>query len=184
MIWSIGLVVSVVVVAGVLIYRSTAPNGDVVPEGDTSLEEDSSQAPNSQFLQLQPVGGPPTEEGVVESEAVTGSPAAQIDDSGKGVAEEKPVADNKAVTISMTDTGFFPTTVTIPAGTTVSFVNDGQALHWPASDIHPTHEILPEFDSKRGVATGDAYSFSFTEAGSWNFHDHLNPQFTGTVVVE
>ena len=180
--WGVGLIF-VVVIAGILVYRSTAPNGDVVPEGDTSLEEEPGQAPDSQFLQLQPATGPPTEESVARGEEMT-ELLASPGDGEEGVAEEKSVADEEAVTISMTDAGFSPTTVTISVGTTVNFVNDGQALHWPASAVHPTHEVLPAFDSKRGIATGDTYSFSFTEAGNWNFHDHLNPQFTGTVVVE
>lgn len=177
--WGVGLLI-VVVIAGVLVYRSTAPEGDVVPEGDTSLEEESGQAPNSQFLQMQPVGGPPTKEGATEGEA------AELSASPVGGDAEEAVEDESAtvVTVSMTDTGFSPATITIAVGSTVNFVNDGQALHWPASAVHPIHGILPAFDSERGIATGDTYSFSFTEAGSWNFHDHLNPQFTGTVVVE
>lgn len=89
-----------------------------------------------------------------------------------------------AVRISMTDTGFSPASVTVPAGTTVTFVNNGQASHWPASATHPTHDVLPEFDSQRGIATGEEYSFTFTQAGTWKYHDHLFPQLTGQIVVQ
>lgn len=88
------------------------------------------------------------------------------------------------VTISITDNGFEPETVTIASGTTVTFVNNGQANHWPASDVHPTHEILPDFDAKGGLATGDTYSYTFEEAGTWRCHDHLFPSSTCAIIVE
>ena len=93
-------------------------------------------------------------------------------------------AATKAVVISMTDTGFSPSSVTIPVGTTVTFVNNGQASHWPASDLHPTHQILPGFDAKRGLSTGETYSYTFTKAGTWQFHDHLLPSLKGSVVAQ
>jgi len=86
--------------------------------------------------------------------------------------------------IEMTDSGFLPEDVTIGAGETITFINNGQAAHWPASDVHPTHEILPEFDSRAGLATGEEYSYTFAEPGVWHFHDHLFPQFPGTVTVQ
>ncbi|HLD26190.1 MAG TPA: hypothetical protein VJC05_04070 [Candidatus Andersenbacteria bacterium] len=169
----LGVVIAVIVLAvgGLLVYRSTAPNGDVVPVGETTLEEELEEgvAPG-QFMQVAPTGGPllspvPTATSAV-SATTTPTPAAS------------------GVTISMTETGFAPATVRIKAGSTVTFVNDGQALHWPASDVHPTHDVLPGFDSRGGVATGGSYAYTFTKVGSWRFHDHLNPQFAGTVVVE
>lgn len=83
----------------------------------------------------------------------------------------------------MTEQGFSPSEVDIAVGTTVTFINDGELPHWPASDMHPTHEILPEFDSKQGLQTGETYSYTFDAAGSWQFHDHLNPRLKGTITV-
>lgn len=171
--WSV-LVMAVVVIAGVLVYRSTAPNGDVVPTGETPLEEELGDEPDSQFLQLQPEEEPPVTDVEGGEDAMVGSASPAASPAG-GAATE---------TVSMTDTGFSPATLSVAAGTAVVFVNDGQALHWPASAIHPTHEVLPGFDSKKGIATGDRYSFTFTEAGNWRYHDHLNPQLTGTIIAE
>jgi len=84
----------------------------------------------------------------------------------------------------MTDTAFEPATVTVALGTTVRFVNNGQGLHWPASAVHPTHEALPEFDSKKGLATGEIFSYTFTQKGEWFMHDHLAPKITGKIIVE
>lgn len=90
----------------------------------------------------------------------------------------------KSVSVSIEDTGFTPATVTIPVGTTVVFTNNGQALHWPASDPHPVHTDLPGFDAKKGLATGETYSFTFTKAGTFGVHDHLNARMKGSIVVQ
>ena len=94
-----------------------------------------------------------------------------------------PATAGETVTISMTDTGFEPAEVTITAGDTVTFINNAQAAKWPASDVHPSHEVLPAFDAKRGLATGEEYSFTFTEPGTWKYHDHLRASQGGSVTV-
>lgn len=99
------------------------------------------------------------------------------------VAEELSEVAAEAVTITMSETGFAPETVAIAAGTEVVFVNNGQATHWPASDSHPTHTILAGFDSKRGLATGETYTYTFTKPGVWRCHDHMMPQLTCVVTV-
>lgn len=90
----------------------------------------------------------------------------------------------KLATISIDDTGFTPSTLTIAAGTTVLFTNNGQALHWPASDPHPTHGGMSGFDAKKGLATGEVYSFVFTKAGTFGMHDHLNVKLKATIIVQ
>ena len=54
---------------------------------------------------------------------------------------------------------------------------------WPASDVHPTHEVYPGFDAERGVPSGSSWSYTFDRAGSWPFHDHLAPEAKGVIVV-
>ncbi len=88
------------------------------------------------------------------------------------------------VTVSIDDEAFMPATLTVKAGTTVTFVNNGQALHWPASNPHPIHTGMPGFDSRKGLATGETYSFTFTKAGTFGMHDHLNTRLIGTIVVQ
>lgn len=87
-------------------------------------------------------------------------------------------------TIVMTSQGFSPSSLTIAVGTTVQFVNkDPDAPHWPASGVHPTHQICPGFDSLRPIEPEGSYRFTFTEAKTCPMHDHLNPSLRGTVVV-
>ena len=87
------------------------------------------------------------------------------------------------VTVEMTPDGFVPDPANIKAGDTVVFHNADTISHWPASALHPTHEELPGFDSLGPVKQGDNYEFTFSQAGNWRYHDHLNPRLRGTVVV-
>lgn len=94
--------------------------------------------------------------------------------------------------IEITAAGFTPNALIIKAGDTVTFVNKDAAQHWPASAVHPTHTLYPEpggcigskFDACKGLATGETFKFTFTNAGSWKYHDHLNPSLFGTIVVQ
>jgi plastocyanin len=85
--------------------------------------------------------------------------------------------------ITMNPEGFEPSEISIKKGETVSFVNEDSEYRWPASNIHPTHEIYPDFDPLEPVKPGEVWSFTFDEAGEWRFHDHLLPRFTGTIRV-
>ena len=87
-------------------------------------------------------------------------------------------------TIHMSEDGFSPSTLNIKQGQTVKFINDGKEDHWPASNIHPTHLIYPEFDPKRPISPKESWSFTFNKIGIWRMHDHLYPEFTGTITVE
>lgn len=78
---------------------------------------------------------------------------------------------------------FSPSTVTVKAGTTVVFRNTGSGVMWVASNPHPTHHLLPDFDALRAHASGEAYSFIFTRAGTWGYHNHLRADQGGTVIV-
>ncbi|HLC97594.1 MAG TPA: plastocyanin/azurin family copper-binding protein [Candidatus Nanoarchaeia archaeon] len=100
--------------------------------------------------------------------------------------------------IVITANGFEPSTLTIQSGETVTWTNKDSQSHWPASAIHPTHTLYPgsgiekcgtaeestTFDACNLVAAGGQYSFTFTERGTWKYHDHLNPAKTGMIVVE
>ncbi len=86
-------------------------------------------------------------------------------------------------TIKMTAAGFEPANVTIKKGDTVVFLNNDSKPHWPASAPHPTHTALPGFDSLKAVAAGASYSYTFTQTGSWGYHDHLNASQFGKVTV-
>jgi len=100
-------------------------------------------------------------------------------------------------TITITSSGFSLSTLNVNKGDRVTFINQGSSPSWPASAVHPTHTVYPGsdinkcggaeessiFDACRGLSQGESYSFIFNEAGSWKYHDHLNPSSTGTIIV-
>lgn len=170
--WLVGLVLLLALIGGLFLWYPRQTQ-EAVP--DNSLGEEEALAPN-QFIQQEPSDTPsnlvvPQEEHTLHT---TPSPA-----------HSPVVADGaQKVTVTIDESGFTPSTITIAAGTAVTFVNNGQAAHWPASDNHPTHDVLPEFDAKRGLSTGETYIHTFTKVGTWTLHDHLMPRLTGTVIVQ
>lgn len=88
-----------------------------------------------------------------------------------------------AIVIVRTNDGYEPKNVTIKKGDIVMWKNESSDYHWPASDLHPTHGIYPEFDPLRPIAPGDTWKFKFDKVGKWNFHDHIRANKVGTVTV-
>lgn len=85
--------------------------------------------------------------------------------------------------VSITASGFSPSSLTVAAGTTVTWTNASGGDVRVSSDPHPTHTDLPGLDSST-LVNGDTYSFTFTQVGSWGYHDHFSPTTRGTVVVQ
>ena len=86
-------------------------------------------------------------------------------------------------TVTYTDAGYSPKSLTVKAGTSVTFKNDSAGGMWTASAMHPTHKVLPGFDALKSVMRGGTYTYTFTKVGTWQFHNHVKPSDTGTVVV-
>lgn len=94
--------------------------------------------------------------------------------------------------VMYTGTAFMPQAVTIKKGGTVAFVNASNVNFWPASNPHPFHTDYPTtggcigstFDACKLLAPGQVWSFTFDYVGSWGYHDHINHNAGGTVVVQ
>ncbi len=97
----------------------------------------------------------------------------------------EPVTENQAEAkvIFYTDKGFSPSSIEVSVGTKVIFINQSVGLMWVASAVHPTHQALPGFDQLTAVPNGVSYEYTFTKAGTWKYHDHLNPEARGVVIV-
>lgn len=115
------------------------------------------------------------------------------------IGQAEPLAS--ARTIVHSADGYLPSELIIQQGDIVTFRNEDSRETWPASAIHPTHAVYPDsgiqkcfdedeandaviFDACSGLRQGEVYSFTFHEAGTWRFHDHLRPSVTGTIIVE
>jgi plastocyanin len=118
-------------------------------------------------------------------------------DTGAGTGEVATTTQTGGATVHFTSAGFSPKSVTISLGQKVTFVNDTSGQMWVASGNHPTHTVYDGTDEAThcsGTYTGPTpfdecqngtpYTFVFTKAGTFSYHNHLASQFQGTVVVQ
>ena len=103
--------------------------------------------------------------------------------SGCGQEEHslEPVPVDHLVTFSAQ--GFTPLRLEVEVGQRVLFRNKSDTVFWPASNIHPTHQIYPEFDAKAAIEAGSSWLFTFERPGFWRYHNHLGPERSGLIVV-
>ena len=71
---------------------------------------------------------------------------------------------------------FAPSTLTVKAGTTVRWLNEDDIPHTVASSTRA-------FKSK-ALDTDDSFSFTFNDAGAYEYFCSLHPHMKGTIVVE
>lgn len=100
-------------------------------------------------------------------------------------SENKPAASTgiEKAEVVLTERGFQPSEITVKQGTEVTFSTNANRPFWPASNLHPSHEIYSAFDPKRPIAANETWSFVFDQVGDWNMHDHIRSYFTGTIHV-
>lgn len=84
----------------------------------------------------------------------------------------KPKTRSSTHTVSIGSSSFVPQLLTIYAGDKVCWVNNDTQLHWPASDPHPTHTGLPDFDPLADLLPGETFCYTFKELGVISYHDH------------
>ncbi|MFA5134578.1 MAG: cupredoxin domain-containing protein [Patescibacteria group bacterium] len=86
-------------------------------------------------------------------------------------------------TVWIVNGSFTPAVLTVEVGEKVTWVNKDEYVRRVASDPHPTGTNLPELESN-DLNKDESFSFSFTEAGEWGYHDYLNPVKRGKIIVE
>ncbi|HJV76946.1 MAG TPA: cupredoxin family copper-binding protein [Paludibacter sp.] len=84
-----------------------------------------------------------------------------------------PTPGTNSVTIQ--NMAFSPATITVTAGATVKWTNMDAIAHTVTSDT-------PLFDSGSLVTNG-VYSYTFTTAGTYNYHCTFHSMMTGKVIV-
>jgi len=124
---------------------------------------------------------PATEEATSASvDATTAMPAGDTE-TAEMVAEIQ-APENFIVTYSKAE-GFVPSSIEAKVGSTITFLNKTGANVQIASDLHPIHTNNPDFDSGT-LAENSSWSFTFSKAGTYGFHDHLNPGSRGSATVK
>jgi plastocyanin len=80
------------------------------------------------------------------------------------------------IAIKITATGFTPKTVTI---------NQNDAVKWTNAD-KVNHQLVANNGAFASgiMKPGETYSFTFTTAGKFGYHDALHPSLTGTIYVK
>jgi amicyanin len=86
-------------------------------------------------------------------------------------AEDTP----NAVTID--NFSFAPATLTVKAGTTVTWINKDDIPH----GVGATNNA---FKKSPALDTDDKYSFTFTTPGTYQYFCYLHPKMVGTIVVQ
>jgi plastocyanin len=100
------------------------------------------------------------------------TPATQ---QGRPVAEAPPEKPNQVV---IDNFRFQPRTLTVPAGTKVTWVNRDDVPHTATSTAKPR-----AFDSKT-LDTDEQFAFVFATPGSYEYFCAVHPHMTGTVIVK
>jgi plastocyanin len=86
------------------------------------------------------------------------------------------VARAEDATIKIDNFTFAPSTLTVKAGTNVTWRNEDDIPHTVASSTRV-------FKSK-ALDTDDRFSFTFNDAGTYEYFCSLHPHMKGTIVVE
>ena len=85
--------------------------------------------------------------------------------------------------VTLPDKGFSPESITIKKGGTVSWINASSKSGTVNSASHPNHN-LHRFLNLGEFPSGSSFEAIFEKEGTYSYHNHLNPQQQGTVVVK
>ena len=88
--------------------------------------------------------------------------------------DDKPAS---SATVKIDNFSFGPATITVPAGTTVTWTNSDDVPHVVTSDDNKM------FKSK-ALDTDDHFSYTFTKPGTYNYHCAIHPKMVAKVVVQ
>lgn len=80
-----------------------------------------------------------------------------------------------------------PTTLTVPAGSRVTFVNNHNRQHDMSSDPHPDHTDCPEVTVGNLQPGQSRQTQNLNTARTCGFHDHNEPSntaLTGTIRIQ
>lgn len=86
-----------------------------------------------------------------------------------------PSASNE---VKIQDYSYQPASITVKVGTKVTWTNQDSVRHDVVDD-----NDNPDGPSGPLLAKGESYSFTFTKAGTYNYHCTPHPYMKGTVIV-
>ena len=86
-------------------------------------------------------------------------------------------------TVIIKNSAFNPSTLTVKAGTTVTWVNEDSTTHQIISDSEPAENYLPGLFSLE-MTEGQNCKYTFKKVGTFGYHCNIHPEMKGTIVVE
>ena len=91
-------------------------------------------------------------------------------------------------TITITSSRVSPRTLTVPAGSRVTFVNNDSGAHDMNSDPHPAHTNCPEINQVGFLSAGQSrQTGNLNTTRTCGYHDHnqtTNTSLQGTIVIQ
>jgi len=121
----------------------------------------------------------------------TGSPQGGVNVGVGATVSTTPTS----ATVTYNGSSFSPSQVTIKKGGTVTFTSTAGTM-WVATGPHPAHTgydgTAREAHCAAGYtgaapfdqcSAGTSYTYTFTKAGTWPFHDHINSTVFGKITV-
>lgn len=111
----------------------------------------------------------------------TSQPASRgLDDT----ADTAQVSDQTQLpTIVFTDEGFTQQEYRFPTSTAIRVDNRSSMDMQFSSEDHPAHRENPELNMEL-LGAGESGTFTPPGKGTYGFHDHINDQYTGTLIIE
>ncbi|OGY27381.1 MAG: hypothetical protein A3F33_02070 [Candidatus Woykebacteria bacterium RIFCSPHIGHO2_12_FULL_43_10] len=91
-------------------------------------------------------------------------------------------AQSSKVVIKYSSGKFSPTSTSIKLGQMMEFRNTGEQPLQIALGKHPTHEEVAGFEETL-LKPGKSYFFTIWKSGIYDYHDHLNPEASGSLIV-
>jgi plastocyanin len=79
--------------------------------------------------------------------------------------------------------GFTPANHTLAPGSTVTWIAVDDTRPFVASNPHPIHTDQPGLQSGT-MRMGETFSYTFTNAGSWGYHDHNSSSNGGVITIK
>jgi amicyanin len=76
---------------------------------------------------------------------------------------------------------FSPAGLTVKVGTTVTWTNNDQVAHTVTVD--EANEADPDFADSGSINPGETYSYTFTQAGTYDYHCTPHPMMKASVTV-
>ena len=81
-----------------------------------------------------------------------------------------------SATVKIDNFSFGPTSLTVAAGTTVTWTNNDDVPHTVVSD--------DKLFKSKALDTDDKFSYTFTKPGTYNYFCSVHPKMTAKIVVQ